>query len=165
MSKIKYISKKEDYVLNDGKQSVIKNPYIIPEYTGKSYKNRMLRIAFNMYVEVDGKEVPVPQGHAELRFGKQNIETLVEYNGEEIEVVQALQQGWQYNPEEITKWGKPNFERGIGYIDSNQPDGLYFRDRPEQILAKDFILNAVFIEGKPLGEHFELEEKTNEEKE
>jgi hypothetical protein len=91
-----------------------------------------------------------------MSFNSQNIETVVSFNGNEMEAEQALTSGWSYNIADVLSWGKPSFQNVFDYVNVTA-NGLVFKEGPGKQLAIDLILNTVMIEGEPLGMHFELE--------
>jgi len=157
MSTIKFISKLKDYQLKDGRNSVIKSPFIEPSLTNINFENKTFAIEFVMsIINTNGQKVRISEGSGRMPFNSQNIETIVNFNGNEMEVEQALMSGWAYDISEVLSWGKPSFQNIFDYVDVTA-NGLVFKDGPGKQLAIDLILNTVMIEGEPLGMHFELE--------
>jgi predicted heme/steroid binding protein len=157
MSTIKFISKLKDYQLKDGRNSVIKSPFIEPSLTNINFENKTFAIEFVMsIINTNGQKVRISEGSGRMPFNSQNIETIVNYNGNEMEVEQALMAGWAYDISEVLSWGKPSFQNVFDYVNVTA-NGLVFKDGPGKQLAIDLILNTVMIEGEPLEMHFELE--------
>ena len=156
MQTIKFKSKQPTYQLNDDKGSVISNPVIEPKDIQISWENQVLRIPFRMSVlNANSEKVEISEGSGTLIFGKDNIETLVDYAGVEKEIEAALQAGWTYDETQIISWGKPRFQNAMNYFKIDA-EGLKFVDGIFGQIGLDFILNNVMIEGKPLKENFEL---------
>jgi hypothetical protein len=157
MSIIKFTCKNPTYQLKDPKGSIISNPKIVPTAIQLSWKNQIFRIPFEMSVKnTEGIDIHVPEGSGSKQFDHINTESIVNFNGNEMEVEQALMSGWAYNSEEVLSWGKPSFQNVFDYVDVTA-NGLVFKEGPGKQLAIDLILNTVMIEGEPLGTHFELE--------
>ena len=157
MQTIKFKSKQPTYQLNDEKNSIISNPVIEPKDINKSWENKIIRIFFRGTVlNNQNKKVEVSELNGTLIFGKSNVETIVDYAGEEKEIEQALQAGWPYDESKIIKWGKPSFSNAMGYFISDNINGLKFADGVFGQIAKDYVLNNVMIEGIPLKNNFEL---------
>ena len=154
---IKYKCKTPTYQLNDNIGSIINEPIIKPEAITVNWKLKRIRVPFNMYVVNNNNEVPIPNVFGELNFSELHTESTVMYNGVETEVFQAMQNGWNYNVNEI-KWGKAGYDRAMSFFEVTT-NGLVFKDSPVVQLAKDYVLNNVLIEGKLLKENFELEEE------
>ena len=156
MQTIKFKSKQPTYQLNDKKNSIISNPVIEPKDIQISWENKVLRIPFRMSVlNAVNEKVEIPEGSGTLIFGKNNIETIVDYAGVEKEIEAALQAGWTYDVTQIIEWGHPRFQNAMNYFQIDA-EGLKFVDGVFGQIGLDFILNNVMIEGKPLKEHFEL---------
>ena len=157
METIKFKSKQSTYKLSDKKGSIISNPVIEPKDIQISWENQVIRIPFRMKVlNTDNQEVEIPEGSGTLIFGKNNIETIIDYAGVEKEIEAALKAGWTYDKSHVIKWGHPSFKNAIKYFDSNHAEGLKFADGIFGQIALDYVLNNVMIEGKPLKENFEL---------
>ena len=157
MNTIKFISKLTDYQLKDDRNSVIKSPFIEPSLTNINFENKTFLIEFVMsIINTDDQKVKISEGSGRMPFNSQNIETMVNFNGNEMEVEQALMSGWSYDVSEVLSWGKPSFQNVFDYVDVTA-NGLVFKDGPGKQLAIDLILNTVMIEGESLGTHFELE--------
>jgi hypothetical protein len=157
MNTIKFISKLTDYQLKDGRNSVIKSPFIEPSLTNINFENKTFAIEFVMsIINTNGQKVRISEGSGRMPFNSQNIETIVNFNGNEMEVEQALMSGWSYDIADVVTWGKPSFQNVFDYVDVTA-NGLVFKEGPGKQLAIDLILNTVMIEGEPLGMHFELE--------
>ena len=157
MSTIKFISKLKDYQLKDGRNSVIKSPFIEPSLTNINFENKTFAIEFVMsIINTNGQKVRISEGSGRIPFNSQNIETVVSFNGNEMEAEQALMSGWSYNVADVLSWGKPSFQNVFDYVNVTA-NGLVFKEGPGKQLAIDLILNTVMIEGESLGTHFELE--------
>jgi predicted heme/steroid binding protein len=157
MSTIKFISKLENYQLKDDRNSVIQSPFIEPSLTNINFENKTFLIEFVMsIINTNDQKVRVSEGSGRISFNSQNIETIVNFNGNETEVEQALMSGWAYDISQVLSWGKPSFQNVFDYVDITA-NGLVFKEGPGKQLAIDLILNTVIIEGEPLGTHFELE--------
>ena len=157
MNTIKFISKLTDYQLKDDRNSVIQSPFIEPSLTNINFENKTFLIEFVMsIINAEDQKVRISEGSGRMHFNSQNIETIVNFNGNEMEVEQALMSGWAYNISEVLSWGKPSFQNVFDYVDVTS-NGLVFKGGPGKQLAIDLILNTVMIEGEPLGMHFELE--------
>ena len=157
MSTIKFISKLTDYQLKDGRNSVIQSPFIEPNLTNINFENKTFLIEFVMsIINTDDQKVRIGEGSGRMHFNSQNIETIVNFNGNEMEVEQALMSGWSYDIADVVTWGKPSFQNVFDYVDVTA-NGLVFKEGLGKQLAIDLILNTVMIEGEPLGMHFELE--------
>jgi predicted heme/steroid binding protein len=157
MNTIKFISKLTNYQLKDDRNSVIKSPFIEPSLTNINFENKTFLIEFVMsIINTDNQKVRISEGSGRIPFNSQNIETIVNFNGNETEVEQALMSGWAYDISEVLSWGKPSFQNVFDYVDVTA-NGLVFKEGPGKQLAIDLILNTVMIEGEPLGMHFELE--------
>ena len=157
MNTIKFISKLTDYQLKDDRNSVIKSPFIEPSLTNINFENKTFLIEFVMsIVNTDDQKVRISEGSGRMPFNSQNIETMVNFNGNEMEAEQALMAGWTYDIADVLSWGKPSFQNVFDYVEVTA-NGLVFKEGPGKQLAIDLILNTVMIEGEPLGTHFELE--------
>jgi hypothetical protein len=157
MNTIKFISKLTDYQLKDGRNSVIKSPFIEPSLTNINFENKTFLIEFVMsIINTNGQKVRISEGSGRMPFNSQNIETIVNFNGNEMEAEQALMSGWSYNIADVVTWGKPSFQNVFDYVDVTA-NGLVFKEGPGKQLAIDLILNTVMIEGEPLETHFKLE--------
>ena len=157
MNTIKFISKLTDYQLKNDRNSVIQSPFIEPSLTNINFENKTFLIEFVMsIVNTEDQKVRISEGSGRIPFNSQNIETVVNFNGNEMEVEQALMSGWAYDIAEVLSWGKPSFQNVFDYVNVTS-NGLVFKDGPGKQLAIDLILNTVMIEGEPLGMHFELE--------
>jgi hypothetical protein len=157
MSTIKFISKLTDYQLKDGRNSVIKSPFIEPSLTNINFENKTFAIKFVMsIINTNGQKVRISEGSGRMPFNSQNTETIVNHNGEQKEAEQALMSGWTYDIADVVTWGKPSFQNVFDYVEVTA-NGLVFKEGPGKQLAIDLILNTVMIEGEPLGMHFELE--------
>ena len=157
MNTIKFISKLENYQLKDGRNSIIKSPFIEPSLTNINFENKTFLIEFVMsIINTDDQKVKISEGSGRMPFNSQNIETIVNHNGEEKEAEQALMSGWTYDIADVLSWGKPSFQNVFDYVEVTA-NGLVFKEGPGKQLAIDLILNTVMIEGEPLGMHFELE--------
>jgi hypothetical protein len=157
MNTIKFISKLTEYQIKDDRNSVIQSPFIEPSLTNINFENKTFAIEFVMsIINTNGQKVRISEGSGRMTFNSQNIETIVNFNGNEMEAEQALMSGWSYNIEDVLSWGKPSFQNVFDYVNVTA-NGLVFKDGPGKQLAIDLILNTVMIEGEPLGMHFELE--------
>jgi len=157
MNTIKFISKLTDYQLKDDRNSVIKSPFIEPSLTNINFENKTFLIEFVMsIINAEDQKVRISEGSGRMPFNSQNIETIVNHNGEEKEAEQALMSGWTYDIADVVTWGKPSFQNVFDYVEVTA-NGLVFKEGPGKQLAIDLILNTVMIEGEPLGTHFELE--------
>jgi hypothetical protein len=157
MDTIKFISKLTDYQLKDDRNSVIQSPFIEPSLTNINFENKTFLIEFVMsIVNTNDQKVKISEGSGRIPFNSQNIETIVDFNGNEMEVEQALMAGWTYDIADVVTWGKPSFQNVFDYVEVTA-NGLVFKEGPGKQLAIDLILNTVMIEGEPLGMHFELE--------
>jgi hypothetical protein len=157
MSTIKFISKLTDYQLKDDRNSVIQSPFIEPSLTNINFENKTFAIEFVMsIINTDDQKVRISEGSGRMPFNSQNIETIVNHNGQEKEAEQALMSGWTYDIADVVTWGKPSFQNVFDYVEVTA-NGLVFKEEPGKQLAIDLILNTVMIEGEPLGTHFELE--------
>jgi hypothetical protein len=157
MNTIKFISKLTDYQLKDGRNSVIKSPFIEPSLTNINFENKTFAIEFVMsIINTNGQKVRISEGSGRMPFNSQNTETIVNHNGEQKEAEQALMSGWTYDIADVVTWGKPSFQNVFDYVEVTA-NGLVFKEGPGKQLAIDLILNTVMIEGEPLGMHFELE--------
>ena len=156
MQTIKFKSKQPTYQLSDNKGSIISNPVIEPKDIQISWENQVLRIPFRMSVlNAENEKVEITEGSGTLIFGKNNIETKVDYAGVEKEIETALQAGWTYDKTEVIKWGHPRFQNAMNYFQIDA-EGLKFVDSIFGQIGLDYVLNNVMIEGKALKEHFEL---------
>jgi hypothetical protein len=157
MSTIKFISKLENYQLKDDRNSVIQSPFIEPSLTNINFENKTFLIEFVMsIINTNDQKVRIGEGSGRMHFNSQNIETIVNFNGQEKEAEQALMSGWTYDIADVVTWGKPSFQNVFDYVEV-AANGLVFKEGPGKQLAIDLILNTVMIEGEPLGMHFELE--------
>jgi hypothetical protein len=157
MNTIKFISKITDYQLKDDRNSVIQSPFIEPSLTNINFENKTFLIEFVMsIINANGQKVRISEGSGQIPFNSQNIETVVSFNGNEMEAEQALMSGWSYNIADVLSWGKPSFQNVFDYVEVTA-NGLVFKEGAGKQLATDLILNTVMIEGEPLGTHFELE--------
>lgn len=162
MSKIKFICKTEHYQLKDDRNSIILNPVIEPTNAYISWEDKTLTILFQMSVtNANGRKVFIKEGSGMKQFDSTNIETIVNFNGEEIEAGQALMWGWQYNRNDVISMGKPSFANVLKYVYLNDPDSISFIPGPGMQLAIDLIMETTMIQGEPLGDYFDLVEETN----
>lgn len=150
-----------------------KNQYFRPSSSSGLYENAFIKTGRTEFdgdfVKVtfffgynDGeKDVKVSEFSPEMFNERQD--TIIENENEQPEELRAfLFRGGTYSKEKIIDWGRPSKEDLINdYLKAESlltgTEVELTDNEPQRTIAMDWLLERVFVFGKPLGEHFEFE--------